>query len=66
MRYKLLPTRGRLTAAWFLEGTAEDALESATERYALDEIPIMVCEAPLEGIVKQLYIHPASNKRKKR
>lgn len=70
MRYKLFPTLGTRTtgrrSAWFVEGTYQDALDSAIDLYAEDGIPVVICENPLDGLVKQISIHPPSGKRRKR
>lgn len=60
MRYKLIPSRGRKRSR-YVEGDLGAAVAKATEWYEKDGIPVLVAEAPKDGltIVRQMVPAPA-------
>lgn len=55
MRYRLITARGR-PHSFHIWGDQSEALLAAAERYTETQIPVLVCEAPEGGIVRQLCI----------
>jgi hypothetical protein len=53
MRYRLIPARDPRALMWHAEGL-EAARASASESYASDGVPVLVCEAPLGGLVRHV------------
>ena len=60
MRYKLIPSRGRKRSCYF-EGDLDAAVAKAMELHEKDGIPILVAEAPKDGltVVRQMVPAPA-------
>lgn len=59
MRYRLIPSRDPRALMWHAEGL-EDARASAEESYLAsgakpeERTPVLVCEAPIGGLVRHL------------
>jgi hypothetical protein len=51
MRYRLVPARGG--PSWHAE-SYEEAKQEGEEGYALTGVPVLLCEAPIGGLVRHI------------